>query len=282
MTRGGTMTNNWKTKLLPRIAVAVVTLGLLGAVTYVFFWDPQQTWEPAANEAATQVTGDELAQAADLRVFFGHMSVGRNIMSGLQDVYAAKDVPLPDIVEIAPGEVPALTDGGVLVHALIGENYHPLGKLENFDATLRAGLGDEVDVALLKFCYLDVSWYTDVDSLFEEYRTTMDALEADYPDVRFVHVTVPLTVGPYGIKDHIKAVLGRDNNPAREEYNDKMRAHYGPDRLLDLAALESQAPDGSTAPELYAGYTSDGSHLNDTGSAMAAVELTQMLANSGR
>ncbi len=59
-----------KTKLLPSIAVAVATLGLLGAVTYVFLWDPTPDWEAAPNDAATRITSEELAQVADLRMFF--------------------------------------------------------------------------------------------------------------------------------------------------------------------------------------------------------------------
>lgn len=275
------MTNRWKKKIVPGLAIAVLTLGLLGAATYAFAWNPTPTYEAAPNDVAEQVSVDDLTKAADLRVFFGHMSVGRNIMSGMRDVYAANDVPLPEIVEIAPGEVPELSGEGVLVHALIGENYHPLWKLENFDATLRAGLAEKIDVAMLKFCYLDVGWRTDTEALFAEYTKTMDALEADFPNIRFVHMTVPLTTGPYGIKDHLKIVLGREDNPAREEYNALMRAKYGPERLLDLAAIESTAPDGTITPELYAGYTSDGSHLNDTGSALVAAELAQLLASPG-
>lgn len=271
------MTKKWKKKLVPGIAIAVVSLGLLGAATYALAWDPDETHVAAPNDVAAGVTVEELAEASGHRVFFGHMSVGRNILSGITDVHAAKGVAPPAVIEIESGEMPVLPEGGVLVHALIGENYHPLGKLKNFDETLRAGLGDEVDVALLKFCYLDVSWYTDVNSLFAEYRGTMDALESDYPDVRFVHVTVPLTVGPYGIKDHLKVVLGRDNNVAREEFNELMRAAYDPENLLDIAAMESTAPDGSVVPEMYSGYTSDGSHLNETGSAMAAVKYARLL-----
>lgn len=272
---------NWNTGLMRGITVSVVALGWIAAVAYVFFWDPKQSWEPAPNEAATRITSDELSRAAELRAFFGHMSVGRNILSGVQDVFGSTGVEVPEIVEIVPGETPTLEDGPVLVHALIGENYHPLGKLENFDATLRAGLADEIDVAVLKFCYLDVSWYTDVESLFASYQETMDALERDYPEVRFLHSTVPLTTGPYGIKDHLKVLLGRDNNPGRERFNDMMRAAYEPDQLLDVAAIESRFPDGSTKPELYPGYTDDGSHLNDAGSALVAVEMMLLLAGSG-
>lgn len=271
--------NKWTTKLLPGIA-AVVTLGLIGTVAYVFFWDPKPNLEKAANEAATRIADDELAQAADLRIFFGHMSVGQNIISGLNQVFDSKAIAMQEVVEIVPGEVPAFSGGPVFVHALIGENYHPLGKLKNFDATLRAGLADELDVAMLKFCYVDVAQSTDVDSLFARYQEVVNDLERDYPEVRFIHATVPLTTGGNGIKGQLKVWLGRDDNPARERYNELMRAAYGPEALLDVAAIESQAPDGSTKPELYPGYTFDGSHLNDTGAALVAVELVHLLTTS--
>lgn len=269
-------------KPLVRVVAALVALGLVGAVTYAFLWDPDPTYAAAPNEAASEVTEPELSRAAELRVFFGHMSVGNNIISGMRDLYESHGSPEPVFTEAQAGQVPELeADAGVFVHSLIGENRHPYRKLDNFEAMLRGGLAEQVDVALLKFCYIDIRWDTDVDKLFNEYRTRMAALEADYPEVRFIHVTAPLTTGPYGLKDHIKKLVGRDDNATRERYNEMMRAEYGPHRLLDLAAVESKAPDGRVRPELFAGYSNDGAHLNATGSALAAVELVRMLNQPG-
>lgn len=269
-------------KPLVTIAAALVAVGLLGAVTYAFFWDPDPTYDAAPNEALTQVSSDELARTAELRVFFGHMSVGNNIISGMRQLYDANGVPLPEFVETEPGVVPAVDgDGGAFVHALIGENRHPYRKLENFEAMLRGGLADDVEVALIKFCYIDIRWDTDVEKLFNTYRATMDQLEQDFPNVRFVHVTAPLTTGPYGIKDHLKILLGRDDNATRQRYNEMMREAYGPGELLDLAAVEGTGPDGARRTELYPGYSDDGAHLNETGQALVAVEFLRMLNGSG-
>ncbi|NLE97390.1 MAG: hypothetical protein GX596_05300 [Propionibacterium sp.] len=259
-----------------QIAVGLVVLGVLGAVTYGLFWDPRPAYTAAPNDAAEKVTDEELEQAADQRVFFGHMSVGNNIMSGMRQIYSEHGVAAPGFVQAEIGEVPAVGEGA-FVHTLIGENRHPYRKLDNFEAMVRGGLGDQVDVALVKFCYIDVRWNSDVDHLFNEYKQTMDALEADYPNVRFVHVTAPLTTGPYGIKDHVKQVVGRDDNANRERYNAHMREAYGEGRLLDLAQLEGTAPDGTVKGELYGGYSSDGAHLNETGASLAAVEFVRML-----
>lgn len=271
-----------KRAVLPRLAAAVVAVGLLGAVTYYFFWDPTPSYESVVDDASG--TGSsELEVVAERRIFFGHMSVGKNILSGLDQVYASHDVAPPAEVEIAPGDRTALPADGVLVHALIGENRHPVGKLANFDTTLRGGLAEQVDVAVLKFCYIDIRWNSDVEGLFARYRDTLAQLEADYPEVQFVHMTVPLTTGPYGIRDHLKVLVGRDDNATRERYNALMREAYGPDRLFDLAILEATEPDGILSErELFGGYTSDGAHLNAAGSTRIAAEFIGFLAADPR
>jgi hypothetical protein len=168
-----------------------------------------------------------------------------------------------------------------VVHSLLHDNGYPLRKLATYDAALRDGMADRVEVALLKFCYLDVTRDTDVDALFASYKATMDALQRDYPDVRFLHATVPLTTPPSGIKANLKALLRGVDNPNRERYNALVRATYGQEDLLDVAAVEGAAPDGTRQPWLYPGYSNDGSHLNGTGSALVAVELIRLLAEPG-
>ena len=59
-----------------------------------------------------------------------------------------------------------------LGHVRVPENGKPLQKLEAFDramGTQSAGL----DVALVKFCYVDIGPDTDVKSLFARYRATL-------------------------------------------------------------------------------------------------------------
>lgn len=259
-------------------AAVMASFGVLGVITYQFFWDPDQTFETAPDNSASRVTDGQLAQLSQTRVFFGHKSVGRNILSGVESLYDSHDTAPPTMVEVEPGEVPELAEGGVLVESSIGENRHPYRKLENFEATLRAGLSSEVDVALVKFCYIDIRWDSDVERLFSTYKETMERLQEDYPDVRFVHATAPLTTGPYGLKDHIKMLVGRNDNANRERYNQMMRATYGKEQLLDIALVEGTAPDGIFHAELHGGYSSDGAHLNATGQGVVAAEFVRLLA----
>lgn len=260
------------------VACGLVTVGVLGV-----WWNPTKSYDAVAVDGAAQAEPGDLQALAEQRVFFGHKSVGKNIMAGMEQVYAAHGVAGAPVIELEPGETTTLPEGGAFVHSHIGENYHPIGKLRNFDAMIRGGLGDQVDVAALKFCYIDIRWDSDVDGLFSQYQETMAQLQADYPDVRFIHVTAPLTTGPYGIRDHVKVLVGRNDNAARERYNDLMREAYGSDELFDLAALEATEPDGEIREqELFAGYSTDGAHLNPGGSEMLAAELVGFLAEAAR
>lgn len=270
-----------KRKTWPWVLGGALSLGMVALVGGILYFEREETHVPAPNTAASGITADELVAAAGKRLYFGHMSVGYNILDGLSDVYATKGVAAPALVDLDAGaspDAPALTTGSVL-HAEIGVNGDPLGKLANFDAALRGGLAGEVEVALLKFCYVDIRADTDVNSLFEAYSTTMAALERDFPEVTFLYATTPLTVPEPGIKGALKALLGRTDNPARERYNALVRAAYADTgRLFDVAAAEATAPDGTASPALYPGYASDGAHLNASGSAVVAVELLHLLA----
>ena len=275
----GSDVNTVKNALLPRLAAAVVIVALLGGAAYVLLRARAPASDVIVVDAVPTADDGGLRAVAERRIFFGHMSVGANILSGVEDVYRTSGEAPPTMLEIEPGEAPTLPSGGVLVHALIGPNTEPLEKLANFDTTLRAGLAEQVDVAALKFCYVDVLWDSDVETLFSRYEETLARLEADYPGVRFVHMTVPLKTGPSGIRSGVKVLVGRDDNAARERYNEMMRDAYGPDRLFDLAALEATEPDGAIRQRvLFADYSSDGGHLNEVGAAHVAAGLIGFLA----
>jgi hypothetical protein len=236
----------------------------------------------------TAPTPDELRAAARARVFFGHQSVGRNLLDAVPAVYDAAGVQAPPLVDVRGADT---LSGGFLADACLGENTKPLLKLRDFEAAIRGGLGERLDVALMKFCYLDVDRATDVPALFAAYRRTLDALESDYPDVTFLHVTTPLTIGPTFVQ-RAKRLLGRrtsePDNAVRERYNELLRAQYG-DQVFDLAALESTTPDGARVGgeldgrrfyALYDGYASDSGHPDARASARAAGVLLAAVARA--
>ncbi|WP_374454031.1 hypothetical protein [Nocardioides sp.] len=265
-----------------RVLLGAAVVAALGAVVLVRFWGPREP-EPSPDTAAETVSESELTAAAGERVFLGHMSIGWNLLDGMQRLYADKGVPEPEVVQVEAGDSPPdLAAGqGVVVHAEIGTNGDPLGKIANFDATMRAGMAEAVDVALVKLCYTDVTAKTDVDAVFAAYRDTMDALERDFPQVRFLHTTVPLTAAPSGIKQHLKVVVRGDDNAARERYNALVREAYGGDDLFDIAAAEGTAADGTRTASLATGWADgDRQHLNHAGSAMLAARFLDVLTQT--
>jgi hypothetical protein len=248
---------------------------------------------PIQGSVASAITTGDLTAVAGTRVFFGHQSVGMNVLDGVSGVYANHGVSAPPIEQ---GRAEADPNGGFIAHQFIGENEKPLLKIEDFDRAMRGGMGRQVDVALMKFCYIDITTGTDVDALFARYRDTMAALERDFPDVTFVYVTVPLTTEP-GLLSKLKTRLGGSDrfgqaeNLARERLNALIRHEYAGPHLFDLAAIESTKPDGTRISgrydhqeyfALYDGYASDLGHLNAVGSEIAATAFLKAIAQASR
>jgi hypothetical protein len=233
---------------------------------------------------------ESLEPLSGKRIFFGHQSVGWNIIDGLKDIATEKGWVGFNIVETRkPGDAPGF------YHAAIGQNGDPLGKIRDFESIMRDGMGDKVDIALMKFCYVDFSPETDVDVVFAAYRDAMKRLAAVYPRINLLYATVPLETSEEGWKAIIKRLIGRttrnDSNIARERMNEKIRAECaaGGKALFDLAQVEATSSDGSIIELTFSGgryyslrneYTVDGSHLNSSGRKAAAMELISLLAGA--
>ncbi len=274
------------------VPAALLVIVLIAAVVTQDVWKGQSM--PVEGEVVATVDDGQLAVVDRTRVFFGHQSVGENILGGVEVIYSRQGLIAPPIEEKGARPGPA---GGFISHAYIGANEQPRLKIDDFARILRSGLGARVDVALMKFCFLDISTRTDVDALFTHYRDTIAELQRDYPAISFVHVTVPLTTDS-GIKNRVKIMFGgsdrygQGENVARHRYNELLRQHYGEDRVFDLAAIESTTPDGGRREfryrdqpyyALHTGYASDLGHLNAEGSEIAASAFLRAVANaSGR
>ena len=286
----------WRVRRPVAAVVAVVALVLALAVVMADRWNNEMSM-PIQGNVASAITTEDLTAAAHTRVFFGHQSVGMNMLNAIPGIYTDHGVSAPPIEQ---GRAEAAPNGGFIAHQFIGENTKPLLKIDDFNRTMRDGMGRRVDVALMKFCSLDITSSTDVDAIFARYRDTMAALELDLPDVTFIHVTVPLTTEPNlfsKLKTLVKKVLGRSDpfgqadNVARERLNALIRREYGGRHLFDLAAIQSTKPDGTRVSgrydnqqyfALYEGYASDRLHLNAVGSQVAAMAFLEVIAQASR
>ncbi|MGY0537614.1 SGNH/GDSL hydrolase family protein [Nocardioides sp. YJ-D4] len=250
---------------------------------------------PGMNEqvAIAEPSESELQVVGQTTVLFGHNSVGMNILDGVSKVYADASMPAPAMADVTGPEISgaSMTDAeaATMRHAYIGVNEDPLSKFAAFTKLVDSPAGKDVDVALMKLCYVDITASTDVQAVFDAYVSMMDEVEAAHPDVRFLYTTVPLTADR-NWKSKVKAALGRDDemgpadNIARERYNAMIREKYGSTgRLVDIAAAEAdgtgeRSQDGRTYYVLNKNLTFDRGHLNETGSEAVAAELLKMVA----
>lgn len=235
-----------------------------------------------AITVAPAVQAAPLEAAKRLRIFFAHQSVGRNVLDGLAELGSGQ---LQVVEGHSPLRAPALE------HAAVGQNGDAASKLAHFERLLDE-VGPGVDVALVKLCYVDITADTDVVALFAQYRQLHARLRAKFPQVTFVHVTVPLTTVQGGLTGWVKSAVGQGaggerENAQREAFNELVRAEYATQPLFDLARLESTRADGTAqtferrgarvralAPE----YSDDGGHLNARGRRLAALGLLEVLA----
>ncbi len=227
------------------------------------------------------------------RIYFGHQSVGYNIIEGVRDIMKQHQEIRLNIVEtVHPDDLgPAM-----LGHGRIGKNQDPSSKIDAFVRLMENGAAEKVDMALFKFCYVDVTESTDIDRLFDDYKNSLASLKARYPNTIFIHVTVPLTAMETWVtwvKSKVKQLLGRplrgyDDNIKRSRFNEMLRNEFGKNEpFFDLAAVEATSSDGrqltfakrgNLFQALVPAYTDDGGHLNEQGRITVAEQFLITLA----
>lgn len=262
----------------------LISLGI-----FLLACDEDQVQETPDNEEETIELTTALEKVQEIRLFFGHQSVGKNILSGVETLAAENQIDLTIIETSSANGLPE----SCLAHAYVGKNFQPLTKLDAFATKMNNGLGGAVDIAFMKFCYVDIDAETDVEALFAAYQNIMNTLQTNFPNVTFVHFTAPLKSQNSGAKAFFKKRLGKtiaesDNNIKREQYNALIReAYQGNEPFFDLAKVESTYPDGSrnshtenglTYYSMVSAYTDDEGHLNKTGQEVVAKALVKELS----
>jgi len=189
------------------------------------------------------------------KVFFGHQSVGQNLIDG------ARAIGFP-FSHVEDGASFATVSWG---DAKIDKNGDPLRKFTSFKTLIAdKGIGAKVDVATMKLCWIDFESGTDVGSLLAKYDADVQALRAANPKLQLLHMTPPLTTSDPGL------------NAVRWKFGRAMIDKYRTDGLIfDLAEVIATGEDGTLcekrgAPRLCDGWSSDEGHLNDAGSQRAA------------
>lgn len=204
-------------------------------------------------------------------------------MKGITEYSRDAGLGTPSYPDPEQGSLPA--SGSFFANSYVGRNGQPFEKIEEFDRILRSGVADQIDVAVLKFCYADIREGTnDPVEVFEEYKRTLAALESRYPDVVFIHATEPIVQAENSNGDG-------PNNIPRAVFNELMRNEYGDTgRLWDVAAIQATTLDGRVVQGTYQGQTyhalnpefasGDGRHIAGPGLKALAGPLLELIADA--
>lgn len=240
------------------------------------------------------VTMEHWAALSQKKIFFAHTELGNEIIDGMKAIMTEHDYIRLNIAETAD---PTAFDRPTFAHAQAGRCMDPDSKISHFKDLLNAGLGQRVSVACLKFCYNDVIWESDAHAIFRNYQKMVEQLKSSYPNVKFLHVTVPICSRPSGskkiLRESVKLLAGRpsifDDNVRRAQYNDFLRAAYSQtEAVFDLALLESIDPHGfrcytrtrgiEKVPAKAPQYSVGSAHFNTEGRKIIAEQLLTALA----
>ena len=116
------------------------------------------------------------------KIYFGHMSVGYNIINGVTDL-CSKDSQLSDWNVIEINAIKDIDTKG-LFHSRNGKNGLPKSKCDAFNNFLaKDKIGDHLDIAFFKFCYVDVEKESNVQEIFDYYVKIVSEIKKQYPSV---------------------------------------------------------------------------------------------------
>ncbi|HET6272533.1 MAG TPA: hypothetical protein VFG32_06095 [Bacteroidota bacterium] len=237
-----------------------------------------------------QTLSEDLRLLVNKRIFFGHQSVGVDIMQGIRELCQEADSARLNVVALADTVTPS--GKAFFAEGYVGKNSEPNSKCDAFDNVVANLVKDSLDIALMKFCYVDIKAHTNIEEMFNYYVNTMEGLKERFPGVTFVHVTVPVTERSAAWRRLAKWVIGKEDvwdvaSVKRTEFNDLVLQRYKEETIFDLAAIESTFPDGTRKSFEYGGkvayslisdYTRDGGHLNALGRRVVARQLIRTLA----
>lgn len=273
-----------------RIPLSTVTIILF---TIIFACSGESMSEnKIAYESFKKVPDTAWENLSTKKIYFGHQSVGNNILDGINTIMKDKPSIKLNIVKTTNQSD---FKNGIFAHSPVGDNAKPQSKVDAFVKNIQNGIGDEADAAALKFCYIDFNKGTNSAKVFDGYKMAIEDVKKQYPSLKVIHMTVPLLKIQTGPKAWVKKIIGRplhgvDGNIKRLEYNDLLIRTFGnTDPIFDVSKAESTYPDGKresftkdgkTYYAMVPSYTNDGGHLNDTGKKVVAEKFLLFLVNN--
>ena len=248
------------------------------AITIIFF-HPNNSSKKMDNEVIKKI--NVISQS---NIYFGHKSVGQNIISGMNKIITVTRQNGLKIEELNDN---IKYDQNYFLHSNIGENGDPKGKFKEFSKIVDDLERKNLNIAMMKLCFVDITEKTDISDIFQSYTAMIDSLRNKYPALVIIHFTVPLKSEPNWINNLKNIIKRRANNDekdnlARNKYNELLLKKYSNEDIFDIANIESTYPDGKReivtvddkqCYSLIKNYTYDGGHLNEKGQELVAEKL---------
>lgn len=275
------------------LIVGVSFLLLVGLLVWIG-WRQSSVINPTSN-VNHESSGRErshLARLRSVKVVFGHMSVGEDVIAGVRELGRGDGEPGVAVFPLKNTEVPSQPG---LWHLTLGHNADPVAKIRRFEEIAKGFQNSPPDAVMMKLCYVDIVAASDLERIQRAYRDMVKTVEGVLPRTRVLHVTTPLEAAPVGkakLRRAIGGLIGRAgpvrDNGQREAYNKWLRREYGSSgTVLDLAQMESNGAQGSCVarfdsevPMMYSTYTDDGGHLNRTGRKVVASAFLMALSQA--
>ena len=225
---------------------------------------------------------------ASRTVYFGHQSVGRDLIAGINRLNCDGAIGL----SVVQTDDPTSLTGPAFVHFLAGSNRDYASKNAALLRLLKSRRSADGAIVLLKYCYVDLTGDHNPYDIFAAYCEMVETIQAEYPDVTVVHSTIPLTTVETAFVAQTRNLIGRPTQRkasiARHRYNQLLRAEFvGEQPMFDLARIEATRPDGRVATFMSHGSpietlavenTYDGGHLTARCQMIAAEALLNVLA----
>lgn len=238
---------------------------------------------PALNDETNfkiMIKKSDLTSLPGKRVYFAHQSVGYNIIEGIKEIISKNNdldfIKIITLDEYLQGELPDSDSSFYIIHSKVGINTFPDLKIKDFQNKIDSI--KDVDAAFMKFCFVDITRKTNVNSLYKNYMDAITGLEKKYEKTRFLYFTCPISIKENFVIGVLKAILRKpdDLNKNRNRFNNLIRKNQNID-IFDLAYHESHDENNTEMHErefmLKKYATSDGGHLNNLGSEKMAYHL---------
>jgi len=277
------------------LAIIIIGIAVVFSLVFFAFVKIRMDTKKISLGRISDVPKEYWTRLAEKKIFFGHQSVGFNIVDGIKDIMKEHDYIKLNIVETIE---PAAFNQPVFAHGQVGQNGDPTSKINSFQNMMDAGMGNKADIAFFKFCYVDVTRDSNPKQIFDQYTSAINNLAERYPQTTFLHITVPVCSTPKGPKRITKSIIKRfigkpgvlDDNLKRWEYNELLNnAYVKEQKIFDLAFVETVSPNSFRAYLkkndkkvfiMLPKYTPDGGHLNEQGRKNVAEQLLILLAET--